>query len=213
MDRAHERNFVMLIRTGRRARAPLGFLAGLIVSGELLAALPAAQAQGPPAAWKARPPVHIRRAATATPGGYYGPQQIRHAYGIDTLTGSGAGQVIAIVDAYGSPSIQRDLNTCCDYYGLPRTKVVVVYPQGKPRTNGGWALETSLDVEWAHAIAPGATILLEACASASLSNLVGGVNDAVNRGATVVSMSWGGSEWPTESSYDVFFDKPGVSFF
>src|SRR5438552_2336244 len=112
----------------------------------------------PPADWEARPPLHARPDLASSPYGY-SPAQVRHAYGLDQIAGGGAGQIIAIVDAYGSSTIQNDLNVFSDRYGLPRTTVQLLYPQGKPRrSNSGWALETSLDVEWAHAVAPGATI-------------------------------------------------------
>src|SRR5262249_536782 len=88
-----------------------------------------------------------------------------------------------------------------------------IYAQGsKPRANGGWALEISLDVQWAHAIAPGSDILLVEAKSNSFSNLLGAVDVAVQNGAHVVSMSWGGSEFSTESSYDFHFNRLGVSF-
>lgn len=161
---------------------------------------------------EAQPPLHIRFAATAGPIGYT-PAQVRHAYGFDLLPDGGTGQKIAIVDAYGSPTIQNDLNTFCKQFGLPTTTVQIYYPQGKPaKADGGWALETSLDVEWAHAIAPKATILLVVAKTASLNNLLGAVDYAVNLGAKQVSMSWGAAEFSGESSYDSHFNRAGVTF-
>ena len=146
---------------------------------------------------------------------YYTPAQIRHAYGFDQLTATGSGQTIAIIDAYGSSSIQSDLNTFCSDFNIASTTVVIDYPQGKPISNAGWAEETSLDVEWAHAIAPGAKIVLVAAKSASYTDLLGAVDYAVNTAhATVVSMSWGGSETSAETGngYDSHFNVPGVTF-
>lgn len=161
---------------------------------------------------EAQPPFHIRFAATSGPTGYT-PAKIRHAYGFDQFTSTGAGQNIAIVDAYGSPTIQNDLNAFCKQFGLPATTVKIYYPQGKPSKNdSGWALETSLDVEWAHAIAPQATILLVVTKTASLNDLLGAVDYAVKLGAKQVSMSWGASEFSGESSYDFHFNKAGVTF-
>jgi subtilase family serine protease len=119
---------------------------------------------------------------------------VRHAYGFDQVTATGAGQTIAIVDAYGSQSAQKDLNTFCSYFGIASTTLVIAYPQGKPGNNTGWAQETSLDVQWAHVIAPNATILLVVAKSSSLNNLLGAVDYAVAYGASVVSMSWGAGE-------------------
>src|SRR5580658_6191091 len=63
---------------------------------------------------------------SSTPmGNGYSPQQMRHAYGLDQLGATGAGQIIAIVDAYGSPTIQADLNTFCAAFGMPNTIVQV----------------------------------------------------------------------------------------
>lgn len=94
----------------------------------------------------------------------YTPSEIRTGYSIpDTATG--AGQTIVIVDAYGSPTIQQDLQTFDVAMGLPDPTLNVFYPGGKPTFNpqqhheeASWASETSLDVEWSHAIAPQATI-------------------------------------------------------
>ena len=166
---------------------------------------------GPLEPGHARPPLHIN--ATPATSVYYNPSQVRHAYGIDRLAATGANQTIAIVDAYGSPSVQKDLNTFCSYFGLPTTSVAIYYPQGKPAPNTGWAQETALDVEWAHAVAPGAKIVLVVAKTASFNNLLGAVDYAVNNlGATVVSMSWGGSEFSGETSYDYHFIHNGVTF-
>jgi subtilase family serine protease len=94
----------------------------------------------------------------------------------------------------------------------------VATPQGMPQANTGWSQEIALDIEWAHAIAPGAHILLVEAQSSSLNDLLGAV-DYARRIPTVaaVSMSWGSSEFRTESSYDGYFSTPaghtGVAFF
>jgi subtilase family serine protease len=162
---------------------------------------------------EAHPPLHVHPDASVSPVGYV-PAQIRHAYGLDQLTNGGAGQVIAIVDAYGSPTMQNDLNVFSDKFGLPRTTVQIVYAGARPkRTDPGWALETSLDVEWAHALAPKAKIVVAVASSASISSLLSAVDAGVNSGATIVSMSWGGSEFSSQASYDYHFQRTGVTFF
>jgi subtilase family serine protease len=181
----------------------------------LLALGAAARADRPidksPLDLSARPPFHIHRFNTSGPIGL-APSQIRHAYGFDQLTSTGAGQTIAIVDAYGSPTIQKDLNTFCSQFHLPPTMVQIAYPTGKPaQANGGWALETSMDVEWAHAIAPGATILLVVAKTATYGNLLTAVDYAAAH-ARQVSMSWGSSEFSGETSYDYHFNQPGITF-
>jgi subtilase family serine protease len=91
-------------------------------------------------------------------GASYNPSQIKAAYGYSAATG--AGETIAIIDAYGSPTITTDLACFDSVFGLPAANLQVVAPFGKVTTNSGWGLETALDVEWAHAMAPAATILL-----------------------------------------------------
>jgi subtilase family serine protease len=175
------------------------------------------QVGGPLRHGQGRPPLHINSGktpagGTTAPAGY-APAQVRHAYGFDTLNSTGTGQTIALIKAYGDPSIQTDLNTFCSKFSLPSTTVTIAYPQGKVSTaNSGWALETALDVEWAHAIAPGAKILLVVCASVNLTDLLAGVDYAASHSATVVSMSWGSGEFSTESSYDFHFNVSGVTF-
>jgi uncharacterized repeat protein (TIGR03803 family) len=142
------------------------------------------------------------------------PAQLRHAYGYDQLSTTGSGQTIAIVDAYGSPTIQADLNTFCAAFGIASTTVQVYYPQGTPTADSDWATETSLDVEWAHAIAPAAKIALVISKSSSLADLDSAVDYAASlTGVTQVSMSWGTGEFPTEASSDFHFNVSGVVFF
>jgi subtilase family serine protease len=155
-------------------------------------------------------------------GGYttYTPQQIDSAYGIgaisfsgssggSTITGTGAGQTIAIVDAYSDPNIQSDLAKFDANYGLSAPPSFTVDDLAGSATNSGWALETSLDVEWAHAIAPQANIVLVEASSASLSSLMGAVSTAASiPNVSVVSMSWGSSEFSGESGYAGVFSTP-----
>jgi subtilase family serine protease len=185
-------------------------------------------AGGPPEKVEARPPIHVRGNATTAPTGYT-PAQIRHAYGFDSVTNDGTKQIIAIVDAYDDPTAASDLEKFINTFGLPpinglsnKTSCTIaagphpcfqkVYAEGKPRTNAGWALEISLDVQWAHAIAPGADILLVEAKNAFLSSLLTAVDLAVSRGARAVSMSWGGSEFSIESLFDFHFNHTGVTF-
>jgi subtilase family serine protease len=101
----------------------------------------------------------------------YSPKEIRKGYGLNGLINAGfdgAGQTIVILDSYGSPTIAADLATFDAGYGLPDPpSLTVLAPLGTvpwdPTTypdQPGWAFETTLDVEWAHAIAPGAAIVL-----------------------------------------------------
>ena len=124
------------------------------------------------------------------------PAQFRNAYGINLLTNDGTGITIAIIDAYGNPKAQADINTYNKTYNLPATTITTIYPQGNVGTvDEGWALETDLDIQMAHAIAPKAKIVLEAAKTPTDVDLYAAVKDAyTKRGATVVSMSFGGNE-------------------
>jgi subtilase family serine protease len=106
--------------------------------------------------------------ATNTCPGYI-PAQLQTAYGLNPLYSkglNGAGQTIIIVDAYGSSSIREDVNTFSSAYGLPHlnsTNFKIYHPGGPAVCGaacGSWPTETTLDVEWAHAMAPGANIAL-----------------------------------------------------
>lgn len=179
-------------------------------------AVPSVSAQSAPVDHKplgtASPPFRVRGNATSTYQNGYDPTEIRDAYGLNQLSQTGAGETIAIVDAYGSPSIQSDLATFDSTFGLPAANLTIAYPNGQPKTNSGWALETSLDVEWVHALAPDAQILLVVAASNSTANLLSAENYATTHGAQVVSNSWGGSEFSSEASYDTNFEHAGVVY-
>jgi subtilase family serine protease len=144
------------------------------------------------------------------------PEQILDAYGINqirfsggTITGDGAGQTIAIVDANEDPNIGSDLARFDEGFGLPNPPSFTVENLGATTIDAGWALETSLDVEWAHAIAPEANIVLVEASSASLDALFTAVRYASQlAGVSVVSMSWGTNEFSGESHYDSLFTTP-----
>src|SRR5262249_45237468 len=83
---------------------------------------------------------------------------------------------------------------------------------GTVANNSGWGQEEALDVEWAHAIAPQANIVLVEATSSSYSALFSAVDWATNNGAHIVSMSWGGGDWTGESVYDSHFNHAGVTY-
>jgi subtilase family serine protease len=160
----------------------------------------------------------------ARPAVIYNPAQIQHAYQFDKIANyasytAGAGQTIAIVDAYDNPNAQADLQLFDAQWGLPDPPTFTKYvpSSGTPAVDEGWALESSLDLQWAHAMAPGANIALVEANSASYSDLLSAVDFAASpsptgAGASVVSMSWGGGEFSGESSLDSHFGVAGVTF-
>ncbi len=161
----------------------------------------------------------LRPQASSSPTGL-SPATIKSVYNFPTSLSAGSGMTIGIVDAYNDPNAESDLGVFSSQYGLPAcTTANGCFRKANqnggtsyPRTDSGWALEISLDIEWAHAIAPGAHILLVEAKSNSFSNLLA-AEDYAKTHATYVSNSWGGSEFSGETSYDSHFSQSGVSFF
>ncbi len=156
-------------------------------------------------------------AAGSPPAGAYGPGQFSTAYSLPTS--APAQLTIGIVDAYDDSKIASDLATYSAQYGLPPCttsngcfkKVNQKGGTSYPRSNSGWALEIALDVEVAHAICQNCKILLVEASSSSFTNLGAAENEAIKLGADVVSNSWGGSEFSSETQYDTsYFHHPGV---
>ncbi|WP_055586417.1 S53 family peptidase [Streptacidiphilus griseoplanus] len=140
----------------------------------------------------------------------YSPQQYRKAYNLDPLYRAGItgkGRTIVIIDSFGSPTVQHDLDVFSRTFGLPSTTVQIVrwgnVPKFDPSNTDhvGWAGETNLDVQYAHAIAPGAKIVLVETAVAETEGLTGlpemmsAEYDLIKRGVgDVISQSFGATE-------------------
>ena len=151
------------------------------------------------------------------------PASIASVYSL-SLQAAGAG-VIVIVDAYHYPTALNDFNVFAKQFGLPQERSTdplsatnqafqVVYANGKPRNNCGWAQEASLDIEWAHAMAPHAKIVLVEASSNSFANLFQAVDVAsAIANAQEVSMSWGGSEFSSEAGNDAHLTHPNIVYF
>jgi hypothetical protein len=162
--------------------------------------------------------------SSAGPRGFT-PAQVRHAYGFDQISfngspGDGTGTTIAIVDAFDDPNVASDLRAFDARFGLPDPTFTKVNQSGGstlPPANGRWAGEIALDVEWSHAIAPRANILLVEANDNSYANLFTAVRYAAYQpGVVAVSMSFGGSEFASETANDSTFltpaGHPGVTF-
>jgi subtilase family serine protease len=135
-----------------------------------------------------------------------------------TANPTGGSRMIAIVDAYDAPNAASDLAAFSTQFGLPPANFQKVYASGsKPAYDPGWEMEESLDIEWAHAMAPGAEIVLVEAKSSSFADLMAAEDVAssmVNAaGGGEVSNSWGGGEFSGETSYDSHFVKANVVFF
>jgi uncharacterized repeat protein (TIGR01451 family) len=180
---------------------------------------------------------NVTNASLADVGSAYTPAQVRTAYGINNLALDGTGQTVAIVDAYDDPAIYQSLDTYDNQFGLtssgptlyqqygPASSFLRVLNQnGQPGSlpatdpsgpgGGNWEVEEALDVEWVHAMAPGAQIILVEANSQALSDLMSAVVAAANQpGVSVVSMSWGFAEGQAvfaqdEALYDGDFTTP-----
>ena len=177
----------------------------------------------------------------SVPTGALNPSQMRSAYGFDqvlfgSVHGYGNGQTVAIIDVYDDPTALNDLNQFSAQFGLPQFNVAGgptftkvgetggavpgTDPNGPAGTTGKntWELEESLDIEWVHAIAPQANIMLVEALSASDTDLIVTAAPwaASQPGVVAVSMSFSGGEFSTESNYDRYFVTPsghaGVTF-
>lgn len=142
----------------------------------------------------------------------YQPGEIRASYNLPLLYGAGvtgAGRTIVIVDSYGSPSIGTDLAAFDAQFGIKAPPSFQVFQPVGPvpafdPANGAmvnWAFETTLDVEWAHTVAPGANIVLletpvaETEGIVGVPQMVGAMNWAINHHiGDVISQSWGATE-------------------
>jgi len=142
---------------------------------------------------------------TIPPCGYK-PSDLQKAYNLNQLYSGGwdgTGTTVAIVDAYGSKYIQNDVAAFSDYMGLPPADLTVVGTPTEPvfpsDPNSGWADETTLDVEWVHAIAPGAKIVLFVAPSAEDSDLFAAIALAETYPNVVaISNSWSTQESTTD---------------
>lgn len=141
------------------------------------------------------------------------PAQILQAYGFNQLPSkiNGSGQTIAIVVPYNDPNLTKDVYQFDSQFDLPDPNLMAINEQGStsslPGFDPGWALETSLDVEWAHAVAPKANILVVEANSPNISDLMTAVNTARDQpNVSVVSMSWGIPERFLGSSLEHFYD-------
>ncbi len=157
-------------------------------------------------------------AVTPAPNGY-GPATLQSAYSLPSSS-AGGGKVFAIVDAYDAPTAEADLGTYRSTFGLPACttangcfrKVNQTGAAAPPRANGGWAQEISLDLDMASAVCPNCRILLVEANSNAFTDLAAAEDTAARLGASVISNSYGGSEFSQETSgtYNSHFNHPGI---
>jgi hypothetical protein len=157
-------------------------------------------------------PIRAGRAAEGADG--LRPQDVHSAYQLPATVSPS--QTIAVVDAYDDPTAESDLRVYDEEFGLPECTTAggcfsKLNQQGQasplPITEGGWALEISLDIEVAHATCQNCRILLVEASTSSYLDLEAAENSAVAAGATEISNSWSGGEPGRDSAA---FNHPGV---
>lgn len=153
------------------------------------------------------------------------PASIRSFYGFDKIANTGAGQTIAVIIAYNDPSTASDLAYFDSYYGLtPPPSLTIVnqiggstLPSQEPAGSHDWEYESALDIQYAHAIAPRANILVVAAETPTYANLFTAVRYAKSvPGVSAISMSFAGKDYGGYSYFDEAFTQPtnhaGVTF-
>jgi len=185
----------------------------------ILIALSFAMLIGSSAAWSQAPAPSICIQYTGAP--CYSPQQLQTAYGVTPLLNAGyngTGQTIVIIESYGSPTIEADLKAFDAAYGLPDPpSIQVLAPLGTVPLNlndddqVAWAFETALDVQWSHAMAPGAAIVVltspvdETQGIQGLPEFLELEKFALdNHLGNIISQSWGTAE-------NALFDTAGIN--
>jgi hypothetical protein len=236
--RSSGRNTVRRASDGRHARR-LFFESledrTLLSSGSIVEV---AAAVNRPLASEASPLTTPLGRGTASPVGL-NPAQIQNAYGFNTIAfqggvqGDGTGQTIAIIDAYRDSSFvpsndptfeSSDLAQFDKQFDLPDPSLTIATPDGMPQQaplpnaqGYSWAAETALDVEWAHALAPGAAILLVETPGGNASQIDQGLIDGVNyarqqQAVSVISMSWSLSTMVSDATFTTPSGHQGITF-
>ena len=163
----------------------------------------------------ARPPIHAQTSTSASPQGL-SPKEVKLAYHLGTEQGAGT---IAIISAFKHPNIESDLKAFSAQFMLPSCTVAnkcleIHAMSSSAKVDTGWSLETALDSQWAHAVAPKAKILVVEAVSDSGTNLINAINYARSRKDVVsISMSWGGDEFGGETALDKYFASSTIPFF
>jgi subtilase family serine protease len=160
---------------------------------------------------RVRTDANLKPLATTGPTGY-SPAQLKSAYGLTGLNGT---TTVAIVDAYAHPTAAADLKVYRDLFGLGPANLTQ-YNQtgggiGSVSGNTGWGQEEMLDLEMVSAICPGCPIIYVGANSPSFADLAAAVRTAAAKGAKVISNSYGGNEFSSETSLTASYNIAGVT--
>lgn len=208
----------------------------LAVASAVITLFSVLAAASPVAATSARGTGHAKRVCAAKPAGYascqahvvtdaslhplatttyggngYSPTQLRTAYGLST----GSAPTVAIVDAFANPNAASDLAAYRGQFGLGVANLTQVNQSGGSIStvsgNIGWGQEEMLDLEMVSAICPACPILYVGASSASFNDLAAAVDRAAIVGAKVISNSYGGNEFSSETTIATHYNHPGVA--
>jgi subtilase family serine protease len=160
---------------------------------------------------RVRTDANLKPLATQGPTGY-SPAQLRSAYG---LTGLNGATTVAIVDAYANPNAAADLTAYRNAFGLGAANLTQ-YNQsggsiGTVSADVGWGQEEMLDLEMVSAICPDCPIIYVGANSAASTYLAAAVRTAAAKGAKVISNSYGGPEFSSETTLTSSYNIDGVT--
>jgi subtilase family serine protease len=141
----------------------------------------------------------------------YSPAYVKDGYGIVNVNADGSGQKIAVILAYKNPTAIADFKHFDQTFNLGHADKLTVFSNATT-VDSGWSMESCLDIQWSHAMAPAADIILVEAASASLKDLSAAVKLAISKGANIISMSWGSTEFSSQTLYNSVFSTPGIVF-
>src|SRR5579862_2745361 len=200
------------MRRSWRSGAVLGAIAAACIFGSSFAGAGTGNPSDYVAAPPARPAAVVKPASASAPSTCsdptsglswvcYSPAEIDEIYDIPTGSGApdGSGQTIVVVVAFGNPTIKSDLATFDGTFALPDPSLTILGPNGTGDQSDpdvqNWSFETSMDVEWAHAIAPGASIVLAVASSDDSHALEDTVAQAIQHYAgSIIVQSFGANE-------------------
>jgi subtilase family serine protease len=217
---------ITLIRRRRRRRMILGACLTLAVAGSAVVGAGTAAAAPPKIqrscakprpgfaacfAERLVPPKGKGKSFLSTFPGYT-PAALQSAYALPSSS-LGSGRTVAIVDAYDLPTAEADLGSYRSRFGLPPCTTAngcfhKINQNGGttlPAASDGWGTEIALDIDMVSAICPLCKILLVEASSATMGDLGTAVNQAAAQGAVAISNSYGGSDGPSDSTFDALY--------
>lgn len=144
----------------------------------------------------------------------FSPSDIDIAYSLTSSSNDGNGITIAVIGAFGAENLEEDFLRFGEIFGLPENRLEVYYTSGDgtPNPQTGWDLEAHADTEWVYASAPSARIMCVFAPDTRIESLFSAVSFAIDRGADIISMSFGSDEFRQQSKYTGIMKNSGKIF-